>query len=205
MIVEPALEPHRYTTFPEERRVIVDLMRQALRNVKYIHGAAAVEIGAYKGETTAVLLPAWGAAPYHVIDPWDGQQDASDQGIFDQFYESVWPYLGREISTRTSKDMLPAELIVHRARSQDVDPPPNITFVFHDGDHREPDFQKWYDALIPGGVLVIHDFHEPGWPKVREAAEALGRPWHEYTYAATSEEHAEYGPATRGLFWKWKP
>ena len=179
------MEPQRYTTFPSERAMLIQLLRDA-------PGWVAVEIGAHEGLTTRVLAPVADSLDmdYIVIDPWDGTQDAAGDDLY------------RTFCTNTRD--LPIE--VWRQRSQDAAPPADLGFVFHDGDHRNPDFQKWWDALIPGGVLVVHDVTEgAGWPAVRAGVEALGLPCHEYRYRPAPGERATYGPSTRWLWWKIKP
>lgn len=181
----PIIEPCRYTTFPSEQDVLTQLLVNA-------PGSVAIEIGAHEGLTTRVLAPFAldAGVEYIVIDPWDGTQDSAGDDCYGIFIQNTQHL----------------DVGIWRMRSHDATPPADLGFVFHDGDHRNPDFQKWWDALIPGGVLVVHDVTEgAGWPAVRAGVDALGLPCHEYRYRATPEEALTYGPSTRGLWWKVKP
>lgn len=135
------LEPQRYSLYAAERLVVRELVDRIPSTTR-----AIVEIGAFTGQTTTrVFLPLlavrMGTVALHVIDPWDGAQDASDDEAYQAFLAAVGD----------------APVVIHRARSHDVTPPEGLGFVLEDGDHRQPDLQRWYDALVPGGILVCQD------------------------------------------------
>jgi hypothetical protein len=195
----PGNERHRYTTFPAERQVLAWLLAES----RYLAGwPAMVEIGAREGDTSEYLAQRRDYRRFIVIDPWDGTQDGAGDDVYRTFMARMAPHMKPIAYGTTGLQVPPVE--VWRARSQTVTPPADLGFVFHDGDHREPDFAKWYDALVPGGVLVVHDTADTGWPEVRRACLALGEPWHEYLYQPSAAERAEYGPGIRGLWWKTK-
>lgn len=197
--------PGWYTLLPEERRIVERLLW-------FAPGAALVEIGAYTGQTTrhvmlAALQAAYGMKTLHVIDPWDGAQDASDDEAYREFCKTVGVEPSSTLVTtyRVGDSHRAAPMIVHRARSQDVTPPPDLGFVLEDGDHRNPDFQRWYDALVPGGILVVHDVDDPGWPAVAREAARLPKPCYRFRVERAATENDPYGPGLRGLAWWIKP
>jgi hypothetical protein len=55
--------------------------------------------------------------------------------------------------------------------------PREVGFLFIDGNHEQAStvatFQAWRERLVPGAVVVFHDFHET-WPGVEGAIEELG-------------------------------
>jgi hypothetical protein len=168
------MSSQRYTTFPAERLMLHALLLQAA-------GEICVEIGAHEGLTTIDLEPDL------VIDPWDGTQDSAGDECYQRF-------LARCPTT------------VHwRMRSHDATPPKGLGFVFYDGDHRDlSDLKKWRDALVPGGILVAHDYFDPGWPAIKVACDALGLPAHTYRYHPSTADVETYGPGPRGLWWVQK-
>jgi predicted O-methyltransferase YrrM len=176
-------EPRRYTTFPGEKALLAWLLSRS-------PGSVGVEIGVHEGYTTEWLAMACPQKSIIAIDPWHGKQDGAGDDM-------AQPTM-RRLATIPN-------VTVWRASSHDVEPPEDLGFVFHDGDHRDvSDFPIWWRALIPGGVLAIHDTVDPGWPLIRPAAEALGPPWHVYAYTPGEGESKVYGPSLRGLWWKFK-
>lgn len=179
------VEPHRYTLLPGEVDIVLMLLEQA-------PPGAVVEIGAFLGQTTVQLAPfaVFDGHPLHVIDPWDGRQDASDEEVYQHFLKAIeiWP-----------------EVIVHRQRAQGVTPPTPLAFVLEDGDHRRPDLARWYEALVPGGILVVHDIDDPGWPEVARAAARLPKPCFRFRIERPVMVDDPYGPGLRGLAWWIKP
>jgi predicted O-methyltransferase YrrM len=153
----------------------------------------ATEIGCHEGYTTRALAreaAVWGARVI-AIDPWEGNQDSAGPECYERFL------------AYTKAERESGSLVVCRQRSQDAPDVP-AGFVFHDGDHRaDPQLERWFGNLSPGGVLALHDTHDPGWPVVRAFAEIFEPPVgrHEYRYTPTEAERAEYGPGLRGLMW----
>ena len=203
MIAEPALEPHRYTTFPAERNVLEWLLAESRRGVFATHYPTIVEIGAREGDTSEFLAQRRDFRRLVVIDPWDGTQDSAGEEVYARFMTRMDKYTHAVPYGITDVRVPPVE--VWRMRSQDATPPADLGFVFHDGDHRDlSDLPKWWDALVPGGILAVHDADDVGWPEVGAAIARLGRPWQEYRYRPTREEVKEYGPGARGIRWKVK-
>lgn len=200
-------EPRRYTLFDAEWAIVQGLIWQARSTIPLTSApAAVVEIGAHAGRTTERLWRECQAVPFdlHVVDPWDGRQDGAGDDLYRDFdaRRATWP---TPTAYRGADDLPLAKLRIHRVRSHDMTPPTNLALVLHDGDHRDlSDLPTWWAALLPRGVLIVHDVADPGWPAVREAFESFGPPWHEYRYQPTADERAIYGPGVRGLGWKIK-
>jgi hypothetical protein len=53
-----------------------------------------------------------------------------------------------------------------------------VDFLFVDGSHQREDtvstFRVWSTAMVPGGVVVFHDYQNPYYPGVTEAIRDLG-------------------------------
>lgn len=173
-----------YTTFPAERAVLVELANSA-------PGHVLVEIGAFEGVTSADLAVVCWASRRRlcVVDPWDGTQDGAGEVVAQRFARRTAHY---------------SSLDVQRCRSADMVWPAHVGFVFVDGDHRNPapDLDAAWAALVPGGVLVVHDVFDPGWPQVAAAVDAFpasGR--YTFRHTPTKAERVRYGPSPRGLAW----
>lgn len=185
-------EPLRYTTFAAERDLLCQLAERAPWQ-SYL-----VEIGAHAGYTTTALCGVARIRGHRVlvIDPWDGTQDSAGDDRYREFTQRVAPWRAYGLPE------------VQRVRSVDAVWPKHVGFVFIDGDHRNPgpDLDMAWAALMSGGVMVVHDADEPGWPEVQRVVnEFPARPMHRYRYVPTVEERAQYGPSVRGLAWWVKP
>lgn len=183
------LEPMRYSVFAAERDVLSRLAIAAPLD-SYL-----VEIGAHRGHTTVALAQAARLRSHRVlvIDPWDGSQDGAGDDVYRDFCQRIapWPWIE-----------------VQRVKRTKATWPERVGFVFVDGDHRAPhdDLATAWAALMPGGVLVVHDADEPGWPAVVDAVHAFPvRPMYRFRYVPSEADLAVYGPSVRGLAWWFKP
>jgi predicted O-methyltransferase YrrM len=139
----------------------------------------AVEVGCYRGRTTAKLAAICAArgAPLLAVDPWCG---ASGDETYDCFLGNT-----REFHN----------IVVTRARSDEVLPllaAGRAGFVFVDGDHSYEqtlrDLENGYRLLGPGGILAVHDIFSPAHP-------GAGRAFTEFTSGRASE-FLRYRPST---------
>lgn len=169
-----------YSPFPEEVGIIIELAETRPL------GSKIVEIGSYEGDTTIELAKAFPFSKIIAIDPWDNKQDGSGEVVYKTF----------TINTREYSNISHIRRRSHKVKLE------GVGFVFHDGDHRKPDFQRWYDMLIPGGILVVHDIHDKGWPEVRKAFDALPEPKREYVCPRPDPAFFSAGPRGLGVVFK---
>ena len=165
-----------YSPFPEEVEKIIELASERPS------GTAIVEIGAYEGHTTVQLARVFQTTPIYAIDPWNQSQDAAGNLQYQAFIEATRPY---------------SNVICIRKSSKVAQVPVPVGFVFHDGDHKRPDFKRWYDALVSGGILVVHDIYDHGWPAVRKAFDALPGDKQEFIFERPTT--GQYSSGGRGL------
>lgn len=199
----------QYSTWPAEKRQLETLLRAA-------PGKYAVEIGCFRGCTTQFLGYVCREESKHLIgiDPWDNLQDQAADDVYRDCLAAVEPV----------KDYV----TLIKARSDDVLMPPqqntsfwgiqqdnlwpsdfanNCGFVFVDGDHSFEgalkDLRLYYDVLMPGGVIAIHDALDPGWPGVQRAIYTFRQQGsiNFLHYLPTPEEQVEYQHGGSGLAW----
>lgn len=165
-----------YSPFPEEIDKIIELAGQRPTGTKI------VEVGVYRGYTTVRLAQAFPDTIIYAVDRWDGYQDTSSQSDHDLFVENTRHF---------------PHIRIWKGPSQDCPPFLDVGFVFHDGDHRRPDFQKWYQVLVRGGILVCHDVLDSGWPNVRKVFDTLPDPKRVYSFDRPTT--GSYSAGARGL------
>jgi hypothetical protein len=140
------------------------------------YGELIVEIGTWKGRSTAALYTAAGNNKTVVtVDTWLGQPDlrntthheATEINLFDVFMSNM-----TSLSIKPEpykKGNLGAQYLymesVDAAKYFDND---SISMLFIDGDHSKAgeDIDAWYDKVKSGGIVCGHDWH---WQCVREA------------------------------------
>lgn len=152
-------------TVPEDNRAAV--LGRLLRGV---HRPRVVEIGVYKGETSAKLLelvPDMDLIGVDVWKTWDPQsayylsgdfvarQDREKQHEnFLQAIRNIIPY-GSRARIRLSDSALSAKRTPGR----------QFDLVFIDGDHSKKgvtrDIEAWWPRVKPGGILAGHDYDYP--------------------------------------------
>jgi predicted O-methyltransferase YrrM len=146
-----------------------------------------LEIGAFKGETTAILCEAVAAQGGHVvvIDPMTWAAEAMANGIGVPLPDSwarrlafLRPILGYEGAFWSNLRAAGYEDLVTLFRSVSTDPRllrrkhpllESFDLVFIDGDHTlegaQADMQNWGTRVRPGGVILFHDV-QPRFPGV---------------------------------------
>lgn len=195
MNTEPNQRPNRFSAFGAEREKLAGFIEQC-------PGRYAVEIGACRGATTAVLAEACRRAGKQLIaiDPWDDRQDEAGEEAYRAFLRAIEPY-GRLVT-------------VMREDSQDADLPEeakgNLCLVFVDGDHTYPrcrmDMERYYRLLAPGGCLAVHDTFCVYWGRevqkgFTEFIHRLPLPLeiHHFQYEPTLAEAADHDHKTSGI------
>lgn len=133
--------------------------------------ACAVEIGVYGGRTTvaiALAMKALGHGVIHAVDPWEaaasveGQVHPNDREWWGKLdHERIYRGCLTAIETWGVKD----HVIVHRARSDDVTPPPEIGLLIVDGNHGPQsirDVARFAPAVPVGGWAYLDDLDWSG-------------------------------------------
>jgi len=110
-----------------------------------------VEIGSFKGRSSAIIASCIENAEFYAIDTWmnDGMYEGQSN-VFFEFKKNVAPWKEKIIPLRMRSE--DAAYFWHKS----------IDMLFIDGDHTYPgvlkDLQNWYKFLKPGGDLLMHDF-----------------------------------------------
>jgi predicted O-methyltransferase YrrM len=154
---------HFYESIDGNSIDIPPLYKLMVDNAK--DGARFVELGAYKGRSTAFLLTeianSGKAIDLHVIDLWE---DAA--GITRNASHPYEPATMAEFEANIAPVGNPDWLHVIKADTAQVAEhmaDESFDFVFIDGDHSYDgclrDIKAWLPKVKPGGVIAGHDFH----------------------------------------------
>ena len=134
--------------------VLLTIKEAALlwRAARRVTDGTIVEIGRFKGGSTIVAATAMGAG----AQLYSYDLHAKLTGLYD------YPQLDQE--TRDTLERLGVNDRVHLivGDSTTAEPPPGLVdLVFIDGDHSyegaRADFDRWKEALAPGGTILFHD------------------------------------------------
>ena len=124
--------------------------------------AIILEIGSFKGRSTCCLAYGCRGTGKHVfaIDTFEGNEaDFFQRGFFDEFSRNIEACgLTEYVTPLTGRSDEVAKLWERP-----------IDLLFIDGSHRYEDvltdFRNFFDWVIPGGVLALHDVGDGrGWP-----------------------------------------
>ena len=138
----------RWSTYNAEKRLLLDF-------INHCPGKYVIEIGAFRGKTTATLAGAAAIANKQVwvIDPWNGYYDA-DEAVFQSFLATTrqWKRWITVVRSKSQDAQLSTEMIGKCA------------LVFIDGDHAGDapyqDMRKFWPFVSNGGVMAIHDYFD---------------------------------------------
>jgi O-methyltransferase len=168
-----------YWRLVADRRMILSI-REAynlyyhLKRTAELEGDVA-ELGVYRGGGAKLLRSCKGASRLHLFDTFGGMPDTAapidrhGAGDFaDTSEESVQSYLGADDTIRFHAGIFPAT---------SAELPKDIQFRFV---HLDVDLYQstldglryFHPRLVPGGVLISHDFNSISCPGVRAAFEA---------------------------------
>jgi len=138
-----------------------------------------VEIGVFKGRSTAVMAPVCltNGCDYHVVDNFWGT-DERDPATVVQRSEKVLAAFRRNMKSLGLWD----RITVHKSDSyaataafQDA----SLGLCFIDADHTSKgcvrDIESWWPKVRPGGVLAGHDYSDSRAFTVRHAVDAFVR------------------------------
>jgi len=139
-------------------------------------GCLIVEIGAWKGRSTAVLYTAAGDSKTVVtVDTWMGQPDlrttthheVMEINIFSVFMDNMVD-LGIKPKWYKKGDQGAQYLRMESVDAASMFEKDSISMLFIDGDHTRvgEDIDAWYGKVKAGGIICGHDWH---WACVYEA------------------------------------
>lgn len=119
-----------------------------------------LEIGSYKGRSTAALLDN-GVGPVHCVDPWiDSYYDQGQHNVFGEFVENHHSAIEN------------GKLFVNKMPFEEYKTNQKFELIFIDGHHGyeavKHDIRKAKKLIKPGGLICGHDFH-PVWMGVMKA------------------------------------
>ncbi|MGK3967331.1 class I SAM-dependent methyltransferase [Sorangium sp. So ce118] len=132
--------------------------------VRSIRGGAMVEVGSWKGLSTAYVgrLAARNGVALHCVDAWEG---SSDQ--YDALYRALLEAEDVPGVFRANMEALGIRPSVHRLASTQAATRfagASLDLVFLDGSHDRAavlaDLEAWWPRLKPGAVLAGHDHNE---------------------------------------------
>lgn len=170
-----------------------------------------VELGSNKGTLSMYiqkLLDSHNSDKvYHVYDSWQGLPTPSeeDEHEFDRKFKegSCTSTIGQFVDTFTSRNLKVP--VIHSGwfnEIPDKEYPDEICFAFFDGDFYSSimdSFNKVYDKVVPGGIIMIDDC---GWkilPGVKKACEDFLRDKpEELMLTGYPDENGNYGSPNNG-------
>lgn len=151
---------------------LLALMVLAKRAPRTPHGKIIVEIGSWVGRTALVMASEPSVDRIYCIDTFEGSSDPEDGvGVmakelgFRKVFETFCYNVGELLWTRITPVVGQSLDIEERWGSFGQFP---VSMVFIDGDHDQCglDIEAWAPHLVPGGLLVGHDYGI--FPKVKE-------------------------------------
>lgn len=140
-----------------------------------------VELGCYEGDTSLLLaeLLKGSDTKLWIYDSFEGLPPKSPEDFSaagEAFQEGVLSVSKREVKARFLRANLPVPVIKKAWFSDltDADLPSRISFAFLDGDLYQSinDSLKLVgDKMVPGGVIIVHDYNNPELPGVTKAVD----------------------------------
>ncbi|MBR0242825.1 class I SAM-dependent methyltransferase [Candidatus Saccharibacteria bacterium] len=134
-----------------------------------------VELGCYKGDTSLLLAEI--GKKLWIYDSFEGLPEKSEKDfsvVGESFKAGELFVTKREVKERFLRAGLKVP-VIKKAWFQDLteaDLPEKISFALLDGDFYESirDSLRLIDGrMVPGGVIVVHDFKNPALPGVEKA------------------------------------
>lgn len=138
---------------------------------------AIVEVGSYRGQSTAFLASGSTGAKVFAVDPWDLDGNVSGRfGFAEKSTRNLFEYQLR--AARLWSRVTPVQ-----GFSIDVAADwkgPQVGLLFIDGDHSEnavrADVAAWTPHLADGATVAFDDYNTPRNPGVKAVVDALGWP-----------------------------
>jgi SAM-dependent methyltransferase len=173
------------TLMRHRAQVVIDLLTQRGVQEKRLAG---VEVGVFRGETSALLLRGLPGLHLHLVDPWRTSVDeaafwlpgsegdpARNQALFDDIMRRAVSATEFAADRRTIVPCASQTAARHLEETFDL--------IFIDaGDHAERevarDIEAWHSRLRPGGLLCGHDYAHPEFPGVKRAVDEFAAARH---------------------------
>ena len=153
----------------------LESLLRCLASVSELPGDVA-ELGCNVGDTSVVIATAMLALMpgkrLHVFDTFTGLPQRTTEDGACSCLEGAFSATEDDVANRFITDGLQPPVIHKGLFSAIADYPPQLSFVFLDGDlyHSILDgLTAVYPRMIPGGVIVVHDCTNPEFPGVRRA------------------------------------
>ena len=143
----------------EVAELLIDCARRMPAN------AVIVEIGSWKGKSTACLALARPDVRVFAIDPFTGSQEhrhmyGDDVETYPEFCNNL---KNLNVKTRVVEHVMTSKEAVSQVSE-------NIGLLWIDGSHEYQDvledFQLWFPKVVEGGFVLFHDSKWPGVRKV---------------------------------------
>jgi hypothetical protein len=158
--------------------LFIESTRQLERDA--IEGSVA-ELGVYKGTTAKVLHELLPRRRLFLFDTFEGfdlsdldherNRGNADAEFKDVTYESVREFVGDSPMIRFCKGHFPATTAA-------IPPDEQFALVHLDADLFRPTMdalQFFYPRVVPGGLIIIHDYSSTAWPGIADAVDGFFR------------------------------
>lgn len=133
------------------------------------------ELGVYKGNSAKLMTLLAPERTIYLFDTYEGfdQRDIVEEGIPDSWpryestLESVRSVIGNKNNVKYIKGYFPDTTV-------EISNQTMFAFVHLDCDLYKPTsegLEYFYPRLVPGGMLVIHDYYSGYWPGVKKAVD----------------------------------
>lgn len=160
-----------------------DELRKLYDLASEVKESCILEIGTFKGYSTAIFAVAAPSLVIHTIDPYENYpKENYDENKVEEMKKAkrgaqgMWGKIGIENIKLHNKSSL-------EIQPQEIDKPLKIVLLFIDGDHvREDgvpvalkDYEKFERYVLDGGYIIFHDVNAPDnhAPTVDEAVKAV--------------------------------
>jgi predicted O-methyltransferase YrrM len=168
--IRPALEIEGWLT---EAQALV--LGAAARRVK---AGAIVELGSWKGRSTAVIgLANKGQRRFVAVDNFNGSPGESAHAEARVLPDGVLPQFLANIAKVGLSDAIDVVVGDSAEATKDHMPPEGVGLLFIDAEHAKDavlaDFRAWEPHLLPGATVIFHDFN---WLTVKAALHELSIP-----------------------------
>ena len=166
---------------PRNDRADLARLVMFLENARHIgqEGIAGslAELGVYKGTTARLLHALLPERRLWLFDTFEGfdardlahERKAGDFRFDDTSLEAVLRYVGGSDRVRACKGRFPET-------AAEVPADETFALVHLDADLYKPTAEAlafFYPKLVPGGLLILHDYGSGAWPGIAQAADAF--------------------------------
>jgi predicted O-methyltransferase YrrM len=152
-----------------------------------------LEIGSYHGRSTALLAACLRVDERLVVC------DAFESETEDNYDERPSAETLRRNIALLAPDLGPDRIEIHECFSNDLqlDPDRTFRFIHIDGGHSHEqalfDLELCSRHLMPGGTIVMDDYHHPNWPGVTRATDEFLSNHPEFSVLADLNRHGALG------------